>query len=196
VILDSPVGLHQGGQVAAPVFQRVAQQVLAYLNVPHDTQLPPSRQVLLAARKVSNDELEEGSPDHLGAALEMNEAQVVEPPPAAAAKPSPIPSGTVVDARVVPAGLKTKEVASTPAPAQASVPASELPKSGTVVLEVEQGGVEVPSFVGKNLRAAVGMAQDSGLELDVVGSGVAAEQSPPAGAHVPAGSRITVKFQR
>src|SRR5229473_8309143 len=36
VTLDSAVGRHQGGQVAAPVFKRVAQQVLAYLNVPQD----------------------------------------------------------------------------------------------------------------------------------------------------------------
>ena len=36
VQLDSPVGPHDGGQVAAPVFHRVAQQVLAYLQVPRD----------------------------------------------------------------------------------------------------------------------------------------------------------------
>jgi cell division protein FtsI (penicillin-binding protein 3) len=47
VILDSAVGLHQGGQVAAPVFQRIMQQSLEYLHVPHDVQLPPNRQVLL-----------------------------------------------------------------------------------------------------------------------------------------------------
>ena len=29
VSLDSPVGLHEGGQVAAPVFKRIAEQVLA-----------------------------------------------------------------------------------------------------------------------------------------------------------------------
>ena len=52
VILDSAVGLHQGGQVSAPVFHRIAQQVLEYLHVPHDVQLPPSRQVLLARRDV------------------------------------------------------------------------------------------------------------------------------------------------
>ncbi|MCI0355475.1 MAG: penicillin-binding protein 2, partial [Acidobacteria bacterium] len=33
VILDSPLGPHEGGQVAAPVFRRVTQQVLAYLRV-------------------------------------------------------------------------------------------------------------------------------------------------------------------
>ncbi len=36
VQLDSPVGPHEGGTVAAPVFQRIAQQVLAYRNVPRD----------------------------------------------------------------------------------------------------------------------------------------------------------------
>src|SRR5436305_5824101 len=41
VSLDSPVGLHEGGQVAAPVFKRVAEQVLAYLDVPRDVPLNP-----------------------------------------------------------------------------------------------------------------------------------------------------------
>jgi cell division protein FtsI (penicillin-binding protein 3) len=36
VQLDSPAGAHEGGQVAAPVFKRIAQQVLAYLDVPRD----------------------------------------------------------------------------------------------------------------------------------------------------------------
>jgi len=41
VSLDSPVGQHEGGQVAAPVFKRVAEQVLAYLDVPRDVPLSP-----------------------------------------------------------------------------------------------------------------------------------------------------------
>ena len=41
VSLDSPVGLHEGGQVAAPVFKRIAEQVLAYLDVPRDVPLNP-----------------------------------------------------------------------------------------------------------------------------------------------------------
>lgn len=41
VSLDSPVGLHEGGQVAAPVFKRIAEQVLSYLNVPRDVPLSP-----------------------------------------------------------------------------------------------------------------------------------------------------------
>src|SRR6202522_3094517 len=71
VILDSAVGLHQGGQVSAPVFQRVMQQTLEYLHVPHDVQLAPNRQVLLARRDVPEASLEESSPDRLGASLDM-----------------------------------------------------------------------------------------------------------------------------
>jgi hypothetical protein len=43
---------------------------------------------------------------------------------------------------------------------------------------------------------AVEAAQDAGLDLDAVGSGVAREQSPQPGARVATGSRITVRFGR
>lgn len=41
VSLDSPVGLHEGGQVAAPVFKRIAEQVLTYLGTPRDAPVNP-----------------------------------------------------------------------------------------------------------------------------------------------------------
>jgi len=41
VSLDSPVGQHEGGQVAAPVFKRIAEQVLPYLDVPRDVPVEP-----------------------------------------------------------------------------------------------------------------------------------------------------------
>lgn len=53
VALDSPEGPHHGGEVAAPVFQRVAQQVLAYLDVPRDLPVGPSVQVA-SLRTASN----------------------------------------------------------------------------------------------------------------------------------------------
>jgi hypothetical protein len=40
VVLDSPVGEHFGGDVGGPVFKRVAEQTLAYLDVPHDVPMP------------------------------------------------------------------------------------------------------------------------------------------------------------
>jgi cell division protein FtsI (penicillin-binding protein 3) len=44
VMLDSPVGPHHGGDVAGPVFRRIAQQVLSYLNVPHDLPVTPQEE--------------------------------------------------------------------------------------------------------------------------------------------------------
>src|SRR6266852_1403089 len=73
VILDSAVGLHQGGQVSAPVFQRITQQVLEYLHTPHDVEIPANRQLLLARNKATEKDLEEGSPDHPGETLDVAE---------------------------------------------------------------------------------------------------------------------------
>lgn len=53
VSLDSPVGQHEGGQVAAPVFKRIAEQVLSYLDVPRDVPLNPK--LMQAAYKQSHD---------------------------------------------------------------------------------------------------------------------------------------------
>jgi len=41
VSLDSPVGQHEGGEVAAPVFKKIAEEVLTYLDVPRDVPLNP-----------------------------------------------------------------------------------------------------------------------------------------------------------
>src|SRR5438067_3702901 len=41
VSLDSPVGQHDGGPVAAPVFKRIAEQVLPHLDVPRDVPIGP-----------------------------------------------------------------------------------------------------------------------------------------------------------
>jgi cell division protein FtsI (penicillin-binding protein 3) len=94
------------------------------------------------------------------------------------------PSDTASDAKQVPA--KSKD----------AVPAepAKLPTTGTVVLDVEQGGIVVPSFAGKTVRGAVEAAQDAGLQLDAVGSGLASKQTPVAGTHVAAGARVTVQF--
>jgi cell division protein FtsI (penicillin-binding protein 3) len=190
VILDSAVGLHQGGQVSAPVFQRVMQQVLEYLHVPHDVQLPPSRQVLLARRDVPDASLEESSPDHLGASLDMADAGET---PFSNRQRSPAQSA----AQVVPAALtrekfndfttsaaaltSQRRVPRLPRRSPENSPAQKSPAGGTVVLDVEEGGIEVPSFLGKTLRVAIEAAQDAGLDLDAVGSGVAREQSPRPG---------------
>ncbi|PYX50719.1 MAG: penicillin-binding protein [Acidobacteria bacterium] len=203
VILDSAVGLHQGGQVAAPVFRRISQQVLEYLHVPHDLPLAPQHQLLMA--KTKEKDLEEGTPDHPGEPLESAEVNTDASP---AAKPSvaraPTLATTGGEGNVVQAAMQEPvaavDAAIVGSPSKSSDSAlaaqGKLPSTGTVVLDVEQGGIEVPSFVGKTVRGAVEAAQDLGLELEAVGSGVARQQTPVAGTHVAAGARVTVQFGR
>jgi cell division protein FtsI (penicillin-binding protein 3) len=69
----------------------------------------------------------------------------------------------------------------------------ESTADGTVVFNVDSG-VVVPSFIGKSLRSAVEVAQQSGLEINVLGSGIARQQSPVAGSHLPSGQKVTVRF--
>jgi cell division protein FtsI/penicillin-binding protein 2 len=55
VSLDSPVGQREGGQVAAPVFKRIAEQVLPYLDVPRDVPIEPRLlQVAYKRQRASN----------------------------------------------------------------------------------------------------------------------------------------------
>jgi cell division protein FtsI (penicillin-binding protein 3) len=204
VILDSAVGLHQGGQVSAPVFQRIVQQVLEYQHVPHDVELPPSRQVLLARRNVPDKNLEESSPDHLGASLDMTEAAAETLMAQAQSKPAAGSSAasSTYSAHVVPTALTQRAQAhaefamANSSSSQAEDAVTKLANSRTVVLDVEEGGIEMPSFIGKNVRGALEAAQAAGLDLDAVGSGVAREQSPQPGARVPAGARVLVRFAR
>src|SRR5208282_493416 len=124
VILDSAVGLHQGGQVSAPVFRRVAQQVLEYLHTPHDLPLAPNHQLLLASRTKDKD-LEEGTPDHPGEPLETAEMDGESLQSAAgmhsAARPlSPATAGS--DGSLVQAAMRQSESVS-----GAAIPAGQQP---------------------------------------------------------------------
>ena len=191
VILDSPIGLHQGGQVSAPVFKRIAEQVLEYMHVPHDADV--KRQTMVASAK--DEDAGDESSDRLGAGLPMadadagnSEKSVASQPVMPAGPPKPEPSGTAVPSTQSPAGTDTAQV-----PARPTTTAEPTTSSGTTVLDVD-GGVVVPSFLGKPLRVAVETAQQSGLEINAIGSGVAREQWPAAGSHLTSGQKITVKF--
>jgi cell division protein FtsI/penicillin-binding protein 2 len=57
VSIDSPVGLHEGGPVAAPIFKRIAEQVLPYLQVPRDVPLNPRLIQAAYKRQGATDDL-------------------------------------------------------------------------------------------------------------------------------------------
>jgi cell division protein FtsI/penicillin-binding protein 2 len=176
VSLDSPMGLHEGGQVAAPVFKRIAEQVLPYLDVPRDVPLSP-RLIQASYKKQEHAEgaaLEDftpadfsGQPDQLPS--ESNQMKAVERPREA--------SGT----------QKAGFVAT-----HNKVPEERTP---VVTVAVEEGGdIPVPDFSGKTMREVTEMCLRLGLDPVLVGSSLATEQMPATGAKVRRGAKITVRF--
>jgi cell division protein FtsI (penicillin-binding protein 3) len=63
VVIDSPEGNHYGNINAAPVFREVAQEVLEYLGVPHDTNLAAPKDL---AKAQAAPEIDEAPSDHTG----------------------------------------------------------------------------------------------------------------------------------
>lgn len=139
VIIDSPRNGHHGGEVSAPVFKRIAEQVLPYLDTPHD--LP------LTDPKVEKARIEKIDPEQLRDSLDSDSDD------------------------------------------------SAANFEGMAVVDVG-GSMVAPDFTGKTARAVAEMAASRGLDVNMVGSGVARQQVPAAGRPLPPGRRITVKFSR
>jgi cell division protein FtsI (penicillin-binding protein 3) len=156
VSLDSPVGQHEGGQVAAPVFKRIAEQILPYLDVPRDVPVGP-RLVQAAYKK--------GNISDIATLEDFTPTDFSGPPE----QPSVQPSASI------------SREGNIPAPA--------------VTVAVDEGGdIQVPDFAGKTMRDVTEMCLRLGLDPVLVGSSLATNQTPAAGAKVRRGAKITVQF--
>lgn len=102
----------------------------------------------------------------------------------ASASPSVLPSP-------LPVNRPVQERADIP---QAPVGANARPDAPIVTDEKHR--IAVPSFVGEPLRQVVETAGVAGLEVELIGSGIAREQMPAAGTLVPLGTEVVVRFKR
>src|SRR5205807_1676935 len=112
VVLDSPAGGYPkdgGGEAAAPVFARIAQQVLAYMNVPHDVELQDPRRMWLRAH-TKEDEVYEAAPDYI--ASEQEHGETPGPQVQVPMAPSPAPQDPRLRT-VAAAGKSTPAASST-----------------------------------------------------------------------------------
>jgi len=150
VVIDEPRGRYHGGEVAAPVFKRIAEQALHYMSVPADVPLNPPQ-------FVAREEKRKREPSR----------------PTVPAMPGAGASSGSNTWKVLDAAFKA-------------------PNSGAGSYEL--GEISVPEFYGKSLRQVTEQCLRLGLRCRSVGSGAAAEQFPPAGANVRAGSRVQVRF--
>lgn len=214
VVIDSPKGAYYGTAVAAPVFHEVAQNVLEYLGVPHDEEIKTPKLLLASSRQDETEDAPQDTPEDLNALFSaVNDLPSDDPlrggdsdgVPATAstaardaqsdAVPNALPSSVVNSYR------KSEEQVQSSNDAAASLPAQNVPPplpqrpDGSVVVSAGKL-VPVPSFQGKNLRQVIESAAATGLKVHPVGSGLAREQVPAAGAMVPTGTEIVVRLTR
>jgi cell division protein FtsI (penicillin-binding protein 3) len=226
VIIDSPQGNHYGNANAAPVFREVAQEVLEYLGVPHDTNLTPQPEL---AKEQAEPELDDAPSDETGDLdalfAEVNDLPPDDPLRGKGNGQQPVPSAAseltpgVEQAQAAPPPSAVEKMPERAIPEAAAFP---TPATGPPVLmaeatketehtspEAEASGpvrhgiivdanrrIGVPSFVGEPLRTAIESAGTAGLALQIVGNGIAREQVPAPGTMVPLGTEVVVRFTR
>jgi cell division protein FtsI (penicillin-binding protein 3) len=163
VVLDSPVGQHLGGNLGGPVFKRIAEQVLAYLDVPHD--VPVESDSEFAKKNKSSAE-----PDD---SVVQNDLRVA-------------------DRKTQQEQATFQNVVSKSSASRANTGTTDAP---TTVIS-EEDSVDVPDLTGKTVRGVTESCSRLGLIPELIGSGVAVEQTPDPGTRVQRGSSITVRFGR
>ena len=122
VIIDSPEGNHYGNVNAAPVFREVAQEVLEYLGVPHDTNLTPQTDLAKGPPQPQVDEAPSESTGNLDALFaEVNNLPQDDPLRSNGNGQQPVPSA----ANELASGGE-QQVAAAPPP-RVALPAPVIP---------------------------------------------------------------------
>ncbi len=196
IVLDDPRGAYYGTAVAAPVFSEVAQQVLEYLNVPHDEPVHAVRSAPLVAHDLEQDHEQTGDASALLQA--MQDLPADDPLRQAVSASGHLPT-TADEAKLGSPSTTGGDRKAGSATADAQAPATPAmqtpPQPGTSLAVMHTGAmVEMPSFAGMSMRNAVVRAAQAGLVLHVDGRGIARTQEPAAGTRLDAGSTVTVHF--
>ena len=220
VITDSPEhSMHFGAEASAPVFQKLAQEILEYLSVPHDQPLNSPAEMAKSQQdpvvddepqphvddldslfaEVNNlpadDPLRSAQPEQKQAPLSKDDlngtATVAANHPAQAAPSAPI----TFDAHLLKAKEEAEAAESQPPPPLPQQPETPRATHGSVVLAAGRR-IAVPSFLGEPVRRVIEQAGGMGLGVQVLGTGIARDQAPSAGTMVPEGTAVVVRFGR
>src|SRR5690606_39008250 len=171
VVIDEPKGIYYGSWVAAPIFARVARDVLHYLQIPAVEQ---------------NQVTREGPPPNPAVVpnvVNLTVGEAVEVLRYAGFTAEVRGEGPQVTAQFPNAGVRI------------TAGATVVIAAGGEIQGVErQEVVTVPDLTGLDRRAAAERLAQVGLRLDPHGDGEAAAQDPAPGRRVPVGTFVRVEF--
>lgn len=206
VIMDNPKGgQYYGAEVSAPVFSEVAQQVLEYLNVPHDIDVQQTKTKSLLKQAKLEKPIHEDDADANQADVDALFAAVNDLPaddplrqpqqPSASATPESttvnVTAPTSGNSSPSDAGEQQEQTATAPSD---STPPAEPRSSYVAISDGKQ--LNVPSLVGLPIRTVVQMVAAEGLQVEISGSGTVREQAPAPGTKVPSGTKVVVRCGR
>lgn len=197
VIIDDPkVGSYYGTAVSAPVFGEVAQQVLEYLRVPHDVDVRASRAVPTKEVPAVEDDADADQNNVNDLFAAVNDLPADDPLRAPPAQPAMAPTAPVPGVQGKPAATQPVTEAN-PDLAAKPVSAPVAPEKVQAKVTISDGKqLTVPTFVGLSMRQVIEMANASGLDVQILGSGTAREQAPAPGTQVPTGTKVVVRCGR
>ena len=170
IMLDDPAGDHMGGAIAAPVAQKLMEELLTYLEVERQYSERDLKEMvrLVAIPELRGKTVEEAvkllKDQGFGYKLQTGISDLTQP----VRVQTPLPDQRVPDKSVII--LYTDE-------------------------EAERIMVTVPDLMNKTVIQATDALKDLNLNLKITGAGVAKGQSIAAGEQVEAGTIIEVTFR-
>jgi cell division protein FtsI (penicillin-binding protein 3) len=197
VIMDSPKGDYYGTAVSAPVFAEVAQQVLEYLGVPHDIALKPPSTTAKKEAPAAEDDSAPPPQEDIQALYDAANDLPSDDPLSAAAKKAAATAASAAPA--VPADAQSSAASVAPPPQKpASTPQPDKDsEAATKTIAMPDGkNLRVPSLVGLPVREVIEQAGSAGLDVQIIGNGIAREQAPAPGTVVAPGTKIVVRCAR
>jgi cell division protein FtsI (penicillin-binding protein 3) len=200
VVIDNPRSgpSYYGTAVSAPVFGEVAQQVLEYLGVPHDAEVQQPRTPAKKDKTIDLTEDDSSADQNQVNALfaAVNDLPADDPlraPPQSNTQPTAPASSPAVDAQQKSDGPQT---GATSGPSQIAAKSASAQKTPSQVTINDGKKLEVPTFIGLPVRRIIETAAETGLDVQIIGSGTAREQAPAPGTQVPVGTKIIVHCGR
>jgi len=167
VIIDEPVGLYYGGQIAAPVFSAVMKDVLQYLKVAPQPEKPDANK--------KGDEAHVVVPNVINLPVE-DARQVLQK--------------AGLNARVEETGMRVTDQIPKPG---SRMPQGGTVLLYTMTPRLNAAEVTVPHLIGLTLPEAAAMLAEIGLGINPINVGEkVADQDPLPGTKVPSGTVINI----
>jgi cell division protein FtsI/penicillin-binding protein 2 len=178
VVLDEPVGLHQGGQVSAPVFTRIAEAALLDYGVSPDS--PEFRQSLQVLAAATREQMKHSPTETEGDFAEQMSSDLAG-------------LQATAESASRKSGPKTRGGDGLTSVALSVAGDSTVSRAVLGRAELDRG--VMPDFRGRTAGDVARLCTRLDLRANLIGKGMATRQTPPPGTPIQPGASCRVEFQ-